>query len=38
MSVMKCKYIYKSKQGTEHTFNNEIELDDFLLSKEKFED
>ena len=35
---MKCKYIYQSKEGTFHQFNNEIELDDFLLSRHKFED
>jgi len=35
---MKCKYTYKSKEGTTHEFKNEIELDDFLLSRYKFED
>lgn len=35
---MKCKYIYKSNQGTSHEFKNEIELDDFLLSNHKYED
>lgn len=35
---MTCKYTYKSKEGTIHEFKNEIELDDFLLSRYKFED
>ena len=29
---MSCKYIYKG-----HTFNSEVELDDYLLQKRKFE-
>ena len=29
---MNCKYIYKG-----HVFNSEIELDDFLISKYKYE-
>ena len=29
---MNCKYIYKG-----YTFNSEIELDDFLISKKQYE-